>query len=133
MEQQHHRSRRKQWSNHLLPAYNTLMTSAGANSTKLVVFIDDLDRVQPSKIVEVLAAVNLVLTAAGITTVIGMVSALAKQLTMRACTDEALHYTRQHAWMLGIHTSINNNFCTAAASVAQHMCYAAWCTCAALD
>ncbi|WIA32396.1 hypothetical protein OEZ86_003225 [Tetradesmus obliquus] len=72
MEQQHHRSRRKQWSNHLLPAYNTLMTSAGANSTKLVVFIDDLDRVQPSKIVEVLAAVNLVLTAAGITTVIGM-------------------------------------------------------------
>jgi hypothetical protein len=38
------------------------------------VFIDDLDRVPPLKVVDVLEAVNVILTASQITTVLGAVS-----------------------------------------------------------
>lgn len=41
---------------------------------KLVVFIDDLDRVPPNKVVNVLEAVNIILSASGVTSVIGAVS-----------------------------------------------------------
>lgn len=60
----------------LLPTYDPLAANTSVEEgTKLVVFIDDLDRVQPDKVVDVLAAVNLILTASGITAVIGMVIA----------------------------------------------------------
>jgi predicted KAP-like P-loop ATPase len=40
---------------------------------RIIVFIDDLDRCRPSKVVEVLEAVNLVLGPSGIMAVAGMV------------------------------------------------------------
>jgi hypothetical protein len=41
---------------------------------RIIVFIDDLGRCKPSKVVEVLEAVNLVLGPSGFTVVAGMVS-----------------------------------------------------------
>jgi predicted KAP-like P-loop ATPase len=48
-----------------------------AQPLRILVFIDDLDRCRPSKVVEVLEAVNLVLGPSGVTVVVGMVSSCA--------------------------------------------------------
>lgn len=41
---------------------------------RIVVFIDDLDRCKPTKVVEVLEAINMVLCSSGFSVVVGMVS-----------------------------------------------------------
>jgi predicted KAP-like P-loop ATPase len=51
-----------------------------AQPLRILVFIDDLDRCRPSKVVEVLEAVNLVLGPSGFTVVVGMVSNLQADL-----------------------------------------------------
>jgi hypothetical protein len=48
-------------------------TDAGSVHFKIVVFVDDLDRLQPEKVPAILEAINMVLTASGMITVIGMV------------------------------------------------------------
>jgi hypothetical protein len=49
---------------------------------KIVVFIDDLDRCRPNKVVEVLEAINVVLGPSGFTVVAGMVRLLLSLLSM---------------------------------------------------
>jgi hypothetical protein len=47
---------------------------ATAGGQHVVIFIDDLDRCKPDKVVEVLEAINIVLCRSGFGVVIGMVS-----------------------------------------------------------
>lgn len=71
----------------LLSGYRCCCTGAVGNSLpsfslpprepaapKLVVFIDDLDRAPPTKVVDIIQAVNLILAASGVSSVIGAVS-----------------------------------------------------------
>jgi hypothetical protein len=44
---------------------------------RIVVFIDDLDRCRPDKVVEVLEAINIVLTSCNFFVVVGMVRLVA--------------------------------------------------------
>jgi hypothetical protein len=76
----------------VLPRFSTPRPEPGF--PQLIMFIDDLDRVPPTKIVEVLEAVNQILTACGITSVIGAVSSRGTQYDPAACTTP--HHTTPH-------------------------------------
>jgi hypothetical protein len=52
---------------------------------RIVVFIDDLDRCKPSKIVEVLEAINIVLAGSNFSVVVGMVSLLLEVGVISMC------------------------------------------------
>jgi hypothetical protein len=56
---------------------------------RVVVFVDDLDRVEPKKVAHILEAVNLVLAASGFTVVLGMVSAEGVR-TGETCNQHAM-------------------------------------------
>jgi hypothetical protein len=59
-------------------------TSSWKQKLRVIVFIDDLDRCRPNKVVEVLEATNVVLRPSGFTVVAGMVS-LYPQSLRTAC------------------------------------------------